>query len=58
MLNFGFFYGMINPRKISSKKKRGEVQMNKLWVKIVAGLLIVSLASASIFTLLYYIFAR
>lgn len=58
MLNFVIFYGMINPRKISSKKKRGEVQMNKLWVKIVAGLLIVSLASASIFTLLYYIFAR
>ena len=31
--------------------------MSKIWVKIIAAILIMALASASIFTLVYYIFA-
>lgn len=32
--------------------------MNNIWVKIVAAIVLISLLSASVFSLLYYIFMR
>lgn len=31
---------------------------NNIWVKIIAAILIIAMAATSVFTLLYYIFAR